>query len=67
MTICCRAILLAAARAGALDHLMALERQDFGVPPTSRLPAGPVCAPTPGSIPGDQEPGFFVWGRLIIC
>lgn len=37
-----------------LDRLMAAERQDFGVPPTTELHAGPMHAPTPASIPGGQ-------------
>ena len=37
-----------------LDALMQLERQDYGVPPTSELHAGEMHAPTPASIPGGQ-------------
>jgi PQQ-dependent catabolism-associated CXXCW motif protein len=36
------------------DAQMAAERQDFGVPPTAELHAGPMHAPTPASIPGGQ-------------
>lgn len=36
------------------DAQMAEERQDFGVPPTAELHAGPMHAPTPASIPGGQ-------------
>lgn len=45
----------AANTAGAdLDKLMAVERQDFGVKPTSALHSGPMHGPTPNSIPGGQ-------------
>ena len=37
-----------------LDRLMAQERQDFGVPPESRLHTGAMHGPTPASIPGGQ-------------
>lgn len=37
-----------------LDQLMQMERQDFGVPPTSQLHSGPMHGPTPNSIPGGQ-------------
>lgn len=37
-----------------LDQLMAVERRDFGVPPTRELHAGAMHAPTPNSIPGAQ-------------
>ncbi|MEP7326893.1 MAG: rhodanese-like domain-containing protein [Gemmatimonadota bacterium] len=37
-----------------LDQLMAVERQDFGVAPTSELHTGAMHAPTPVSIPGGQ-------------
>jgi rhodanese-related sulfurtransferase len=37
-----------------LDKLMAVERQDFGVKPTSELHSGPMHGPTPNSIPGGQ-------------
>ena len=37
-----------------LDQLMQMERQDFGVPPTSQLHAGAMHGPTPTSIPGGQ-------------
>lgn len=40
--------------AGNLDRLMQVERQDFGVPPTGQLHAGPMHGPTPASIPGGQ-------------
>ncbi len=33
---------------------MAMERQDFGVPPTSELHSGEMHGPTPASIPGGQ-------------
>ncbi|EAR23143.1 rhodanese-like domain-containing protein [Nitrococcus mobilis] len=39
---------------GPLDQLAAMERRDFGVPPTARLHAGPMHGPTPASIPGGQ-------------
>ncbi len=39
---------------GPLDQLAAMERRDFGVPPTSRLHAGPMHGPPPASIPGGQ-------------
>ena len=37
-----------------LDQLMTVERQDFGVAPTSELHSGAMHAPTPASIPGGQ-------------
>lgn len=37
-----------------LDQLAAMERQDFGVQPTSQLHAGAMHGPTPASIPGGQ-------------
>jgi rhodanese-related sulfurtransferase len=37
-----------------LDALMQLERQDYGVPPTPQLHAGPLHGPTPATIPGGQ-------------
>lgn len=37
-----------------LDQLMAVERQDFGVAPTSELHSGAMHAPTPNTIPGGQ-------------
>ena len=37
-----------------LDRLMQVERQDFGVAPTSNLHAGAMHGPTPASIPGGQ-------------
>lgn len=37
-----------------LDRLMAVERQDFGVAPTSELHTGAMHGPTPSSIPGGQ-------------
>lgn len=37
-----------------LDKLMAEERKDFGVKPTSELHSGAMHAPTPNSIPGGQ-------------
>lgn len=36
------------------DRLMRFERQDYGVPPTGQLHAGPAHGPTPASIPGGQ-------------
>jgi PQQ-dependent catabolism-associated CXXCW motif protein len=39
---------------GALDALMATERQDFGVAPVSTLHDGAMHGPTPASIPGGQ-------------
>ncbi len=39
---------------GALDALMATERQDFGIAPVSALHDGPMHGPTPASIPGGQ-------------
>ncbi len=44
----------AAAPTGDLDKLMAMERQDFGVAPTSQLHNGAMHGPTPASIPGGQ-------------
>lgn len=44
-----------AAQGGAnLDQMMPMERQDFGVPPTKQLHAGPMHGPTPASTPGGQ-------------
>jgi PQQ-dependent catabolism-associated CXXCW motif protein len=40
--------------AADLDQLMQLERQDYGVPPTSQLHSGEMHSPTPASIPGGQ-------------
>lgn len=37
-----------------LDAMMQMERQDFGVAPTSQLHTGPMEGPTPSSIPGGQ-------------
>lgn len=37
-----------------LDGLMAMERQDYGVPPTQQLHSGQMHGPTPASIPGGQ-------------
>ena len=37
-----------------LDQLMQMERQDFGVQPSSQLHTGPMHGPTPASIPGGQ-------------
>jgi PQQ-dependent catabolism-associated CXXCW motif protein len=41
-------------RTGKLDQLAQMERQDFGVPPTQQLHAGPMHGPTPATIPGGQ-------------
>ena len=43
-----------AAGAADLDQLMQVERQDFGVPPTTELHAGAMHGPTPSTIPGGQ-------------
>jgi PQQ-dependent catabolism-associated CXXCW motif protein len=43
-----------AAGAAGADALTQLERQDFGVPPTQQLHAGPLHGPTPSAIPGGQ-------------
>lgn len=40
--------------AGALDQLMQMERQDYGVAPTAQLHSGAMHGPTPASIPGGQ-------------
>lgn len=40
--------------ADPLDALMQMEREDFGVPPTTRLHSGAMHGPTPASIPGGQ-------------
>ena len=37
-----------------LDKLMLVERQDFGIKPTSELHTGSMHGPTPASIPGGQ-------------
>ena len=37
-----------------LDRMMQVERQDFGVQPTSQLYTGQMHSPTPASIPGAQ-------------
>ncbi len=37
-----------------LDQMIPVERQDFGVPPTKQLHAGPMHGPTPTSLPGGQ-------------
>ena len=37
-----------------LDQMIQMERQDFGVLPTTLLHTGPMHAPTPASIPGGQ-------------
>jgi PQQ-dependent catabolism-associated CXXCW motif protein len=39
---------------GDLDQLMQMERQDYGVTPTSQLHSGAMHGPTPVSIPGGQ-------------
>ncbi len=39
---------------GNLDQLTQMERQDYGVAPTSQLHSGPMHGPTPASIPGGQ-------------
>ncbi|NWG72120.1 MAG: hypothetical protein HXY23_11000 [Parvularculaceae bacterium] len=39
---------------GNLDQMMQIERQDYGVPPTSSLHGGQMHGPTPASIPGGQ-------------
>jgi PQQ-dependent catabolism-associated CXXCW motif protein len=39
---------------GDLDQLMQMERQDYGVTPTSQLHSGAMHGPTPASIPGGQ-------------
>ena len=36
------------------DGLVAMERQDLGVPPSKQLHAGPLHGPTPASLPGGQ-------------
>ncbi len=40
--------------AANLDAMMAMERQDYGVPPTPELHNGEMHGPTPASIPGGQ-------------
>ncbi len=40
--------------ASDIDQLARMEREDFGVRPTSRLHSGPMHGPTPSSIPGGQ-------------
>jgi rhodanese-related sulfurtransferase len=40
--------------ASNLDQLARMEREDFGVRPTSSLHGGPMHGPTPSSIPGGQ-------------
>jgi len=39
---------------GNLDAMMAMERQDFGVPPQRELHAGAMHGPTPTEIPGGK-------------
>lgn len=39
---------------GGLDQLSQMERQDYGVAPTSQLHGGAMHGPTPASIPGGQ-------------
>jgi len=34
------------------SHIMQMEDQDFGIPPTNQLHAGPMHGPTPTKIPG---------------
>ena len=36
------------------DALVAMEREDLGVPPSKQLHAGPLHGPTPASLPGGQ-------------
>ena len=42
------------AQGARLDQMMAMERQDFGVPPSQQLHAGAMHGPTPASLPGGQ-------------
>jgi PQQ-dependent catabolism-associated CXXCW motif protein len=42
------------ARGAKLDRMAAMERQDFGVPPSKQLNSGAMHGPTPARLPGGQ-------------
>ncbi len=42
------------AQGAKLDQMMAMERQDLGVPPTQQLHTGAMHGPTPARLPGAQ-------------